>query len=752
MDTKWKNSTLFFLYTLLLVIGLSGPLTLMDQGTRYLHRDYYETQEFRQQLDQFASYLNLFELNSISEQEAKSSITVEEKEIVNYRNQLEPLSDQIYSIRNEYDSLIQEALDGDNDSVADFYTAQRESKLEDLMRLFKDNDYIIALIRKEKEQQLDFYYMHREIYRSEYNHFQEQFDYYFSSSSTGIVHSSLNVPDEHSARNELNGNDYVYATNYTIDIANSMHYTVGGHELLEAFSIPFQGWIAVPEDSQLRVIADRYKLEQWILYTYSLASTALLIVCLIRFKGILSNRAEASRWIAYFNKLPLDARLLFFIATAALTFSLLVNSAGHYPTLFEAPVHYGGKLLIALSIAAIGMALTLLQGQLLVKGLHSWSDVRREWTHSLFMRGCSRMKAGFVQIMNQVKDSFIYKSTGIQLIVIAFILIGLGFIGGWAALTFFRYNDPTMALFTPVLVLVGVAVFLLSVRKFGYLNRVATAADELATGRMPNVLPQSGSGVLASLASNINTLRHGVKTLQNEHAKSEKLKTELITNVSHDLRTPLTSIITYAGLLKSENASMEERTAYVEIINQKSQRLKTMIDDLFEVSSMTSGNATLNLEKLDLVQLMQQALAEYKEEIDSSDTQFRVSLLESPVYAFVDGQKLWRVFDNLIGNMLKYSLSHTRAYIIMQQLENQEAMITFKNVSKYELSDNAEDLFERFKRGDTSRHTEGSGLGLAIAKSIIDLHEGRLTLETDGDLFKASVILKLHDSPTEQAN
>jgi signal transduction histidine kinase len=114
----------------------------------------------------------------------------------------------------------------------------------------------------------------------------------------------------------------------------------------------------------------------------------------------------------------------------------------------------------------------------------------------------------------------------------------------------------------------------------------------------------------------------------------------------------------------------------------------------------------------------------------------------------VDGQKLWRAFDNLIGNMLKYSLSHTRAYISMQLSERQEVTITFKNVSKYEISEIAKELFERFKRGDTSRHTEGSGLGLAIAKSIIHLHEGRLMLETDGDLFKASVILKLQEPAT----
>jgi signal transduction histidine kinase len=161
------------------------------------------------------------------------------------------------------------------------------------------------------------------------------------------------------------------------------------------------------------------------------------------------------------------------------------------------------------------------------------------------------------------------------------------------------------------------------------------------------------------------------------------------------------------------------------------------------VSTLASGNAKLVHAKTDLIQLMQQALAEYKDVMDNTDVQFRVSMPEEPIYVLADGQKLWRAFDNLIGNMVKYSLSHTRAYIAMQMSERQEVMITFKNVSKYEIGDNPDELFERFKRGDTSRHTEGSGLGLAIAKSIVDLHDGQLTLETDGDLFKVSVILPL---------
>jgi signal transduction histidine kinase len=299
-----------------------------------------------------------------------------------------------------------------------------------------------------------------------------------------------------------------------------------------------------------------------------------------------------------------------------------------------------------------------------------------------------------------------------------------------------------IVLYLLILAFIGTPIVMTLVKKIGYFNRIVETTNEIAAGNLGDNLKVTGKTVLAELAGNINVLKQGVKTSQNEQAKSERLKTELITNVSHDLRTPLTSIITYTELLKTQDVSSEERKAYLEIIDRKSKRLKVLIDDLFEVSKMASGNIELTKAKIDLVQLLQQALGEYDDTIKESTLQFRVTKSEQPVYALVDGQKLWRVFDNLIGNILKYSLENSRVYIMISK-DNGQGMITFKNISKYELNDNNDELFERFKRGDRSRHTEGSGLGLAIAKSIVDLHEGRLDIETDGDLFKVCIYLKL---------
>lgn len=218
-----------------------------------------------------------------------------------------------------------------------------------------------------------------------------------------------------------------------------------------------------------------------------------------------------------------------------------------------------------------------------------------------------------------------------------------------------------------------------------------------------------------------------------------KLKvTELITNVSHDLKTPLTSIINYVDLLKKEGLSKEEAQGYVEVLDRKSQRLKMLIDDLFEASKMASGAVELNIEKVDVTALLQQALAELHEKINNSSLTFKLKVPKQKVYANLDGKKTWRVFENLINNILKYSHPKTRVYIDLIETDS-KITITMKNISSYEMDFDKEEIFDRFKRGDKSRNTEGSGLGLSIAKSILELQGGNLSIEIDGDIFKAEM-------------
>jgi len=227
-----------------------------------------------------------------------------------------------------------------------------------------------------------------------------------------------------------------------------------------------------------------------------------------------------------------------------------------------------------------------------------------------------------------------------------------------------------------------------------------------------------------------------------EREKVERLKQQFFVDISHDLKTPLTSIINYVDIIKMKTSSKENIDEYIEILDRKAQRLKTLIEDLFEVSKMTSGSVELNLEKIDIAALLNQAIGEFNDKIESSSLKFKVTIPTEKIYANLDGKKTWRAFENLIGNAIKYSLPNTRVYIDLQAIED-TAILTFKNVASYEMDFNPEEIFERFKRGDKSRNTDGSGLGLAIAKSIIDLQQGTFNIETDGDLFKAIIKFKI---------
>lgn len=740
MDTRWRNRLAVFIYALLFIIGLSGPLTLISMGGNYMHRDYYHSPEFRSQLDQFAHYLNQFELNAISFEDAKARITVSEDEISQYRIGLGTLTDNMTTIKEQYAFRIEEALAADNQEAADFYTAERDRRIEEVTKGFKDDEYVKTVLVKDKEQRIDNYYEDRERYRAEYVNYRKKFDYYFTNSLNGKVFTNLGVLEERSADRMMNVK--LFTTPYTISSDDSFQHWIS--DLFNQSFATYEGRIAVSNTSPIVIEADRYRQVQIVLMVYTLASIAALLVFFYRIKKTKGLPIDQGRWAHYYSKLPIDARGLLLLATGLGAIGLLLTFSYQFHAVFDQPWSNGRKLAIITVIAAVCWALTMVQGQLLAAGRQDPGSFKREWEHALLNMACKSTRLFAAHIIGSVKDAFLIKSIVTQLVILLLVVFGLGAAGN---LMFFgsrmTLEPVSTILYIVLLIFVGLPIILLLINKVAYFNRIVKAADELAAGSLAEELPVKGKTALTGLAANINVLKSGVKTLQNEQARSERLKTELITNVSHDLRTPLTSIITYTGLLKAEDVSSEERLAYIDIIDKKSMRLKVLIDDLFEVSKMASGNVELTLARADLVQLLQQALAEYDNAIEGSTVQFRVTTPEMPVYACVDGQKLWRMFDNLIGNMMKYSLDHSRAYITISIEDHKQVLVTFKNVSKYEYSENGEELLERFKRGDTSRHTEGSGLGLAIAKSIVDLHDGRMSIETDGDLFKVIVALKV---------
>lgn len=250
------------------------------------------------------------------------------------------------------------------------------------------------------------------------------------------------------------------------------------------------------------------------------------------------------------------------------------------------------------------------------------------------------------------------------------------------------------------------------------------------------------TGVLKELAIYINDIAGGFSNAIKESLKSERLKTELITNVSHDIKTPLTSIINYVDLLKQENIQNEKAKEYIEVLDNKSQRLKKLIEDLVEASKASSGNIKINKEVLNVKELLNQVTGEFEDKFNSRGLNIISKLPEKTVYIKADSRYLYRVLENIYSNVAKYAEENTRVYIDCILEEENTVAIYVKNISKDELNISADELMQRFVRGDKSRNTEGSGLGLSIAKSLTELQDGTFNIYLDGDLFKVAIKFK----------
>ena len=271
------------------------------------------------------------------------------------------------------------------------------------------------------------------------------------------------------------------------------------------------------------------------------------------------------------------------------------------------------------------------------------------------------------------------------------------------------------------------------------LNKIKRGSQLIAAGDFESKLDTAHlRWDIKTHAETLNNIQNGMALAVEDRLKSERLKTELITNVSHDIKTPLTSIVNYVDLLKKENIEDETIQGYIEILDRQSSRLKKLTEDLVEASKASTGNVALSLARTNVIELLNQSIGEYAERFAECELESVISIPPGDLYITADGRFLWRVFDNLLGNVCKYSQPGTRVYISVAQAEA-KAVITLKNISRYSLNVTSDELIERFVRGDSARTTEGSGLGLSIAKSLTELQHGVFELSVDGDLFKVTI-------------
>ena len=456
-----------------------------------------------------------------------------------------------------------------------------------------------------------------------------------------------------------------------------------------------------------------------------LAAIILVIPIYRNFKKIKNTQLNIPpqyKWIEdKYLDLPIEFKGLIFLVTVYILQNMNLTTYYRY---YENLLSYGFKLILQVIILLSILYFFFLQLKGIIHRIKNPELFKQEWYKGFYMSN-----------IDDWSKLPIYRNTFIRITVYSCI------IGIWGIIWGFCFHDYG-AFLVITFISVILALILLSIikKRTKGIQAIADTLSKMANNEITSEIYVKGNGLIANIAKDVNAVREGFAISNQKQSNSERLKTELITNVSHDLRTPLTSVLNYVDLAKRSDITEEERQEYLQIIDNKSKRLKVLIDDLFEASKMASGAVELNKEQVDLVALMYQALAEYEDRFEDQKLIVRTKTSNPHMYAYCDGRKMYRVFENLFSNVIKYAQPATRVYLEMTY-EGSEIIITLKNISNYELGFDVSELAERFKRGDSSRHTEGSGLGLSIVKSILELHGAAFELSQDGDLFK--VIIKI---------
>ena len=396
---------------------------------------------------------------------------------------------------------------------------------------------------------------------------------------------------------------------------------------------------------------------------------------------------------------------------------------------------------VTLMLLAVVLSLDLFIGLSYVLSMARQIKTGRVFTNTLLYQLGSRIKA-FFRLAFQGK---VFKKWTLLL------LLGYGLVNGLLFMLYATlypgyypgYLNATASLIIVLIIALNAGMLYFAARSLVALPQIMVAVQEISAGHLDYPLDSARMPVsLAAFAENIRSLQGGLQKAVAEAVKGERMKTDLITNVSHDLKTPLTSIINYVDLLRQENLENETAAGYLTVLEEKSARLKQLIEDLVEASKASSGNLAVTGEKVDLQELIIQACGEYQEKIQQAELDLNIKTAGTAVIIWADGKHMWRIAENLLSNVVKYSLPHTRVYVDIGT-DSDYGCFTVKNISSVPLNITPEQLTERFVRGDESRSTEGSGLGLSIAQSLTALQGGKFQLEIDGDLFKVTVAIPL---------
>ena len=431
-----------------------------------------------------------------------------------------------------------------------------------------------------------------------------------------------------------------------------------------------------------------------------------------------------SFWLKLSKFVPLELYILGLICAVVFLMLGVSNSSNSYDFVSSS---YDFVSSFVFSFFGIGFILTVFY--IFNKQINSYDNKLDLLKNSIVYRLFDFSKVFFIRMSKSIRDITISK----RIIGLAIICICINLFLIIIAIS--NYYNPFIPISLSVILTIGYFAYYV-IKKLWYLSCIIDGTEKIKNGDIHHKLNLIGQDNFTTLADNINNIRDGLDKAIDNQLKSERMKSELITNVSHDLKTPLTSIINYVELIKKEeNISPEYLKDYVNVLDSKSKRLKILIEDLFEASKASSGNIELNMEKIDFTQLLRQSIGEMEEKLSEAKLDLKVNVPEDRIYIKADGRRLYRVLENLLCNISKYSLSNTRVYIDIIE-DGTKVKLIMKNISSYELNFEPDEIMERFKRADESRNTEGSGLGLAIARDLVNLQGGNLLIDIDGDLFK----------------
>jgi len=645
---------------------------------------------------------------------------------------------------NDYTKLF---LDLDGKKKEDIYNKKvEEFKLEKENRLkeaeenirekAKDMNVAEAEIKKqieeakkiimEEDNSVDDYFKYVREFTNNILYDNENIQFFFKDSSgakiTNIEDSNIEkqIEEKEFANNEQYY--YMYFANSKVneDGKNYSEELSSIYDLLKYSSEDLIRFYRIPKElKQGDLLYDAFKerKEASSILNRKIAITAILGVFILVFAFIIYKRRK-NNYTNYIEdlliKIPIDIRAIIFLYSLNILNSLIFNVIPYYGN----NSYSNGVILRAYILIIIDYYF--------LKDLILILENKRKKGKVLTLKI-------YKYLSKIIKDSEFIKTNKFKFISIIF-LSALALFCLWLeSFVFLSYEFMVFSRAYICIYLIFTSI--LSVMIFREITILESQTLRIAKGNYKVDLKADKILVLKNIENNLITIEDGLKEALGKAITSEKMKSELITNVSHDLKTPLTSIINYIGFLKEENITDEKRSKYLEVLDMKSKRLKILIEDLFEASKAVSGNMTFEKEDLNIVSLLRQVIGELEEKITQANLDIITKWPEDKAIVYIDGRKTFRVYENLVNNIIKYSMKNSRVYIDVINSEN-EVKVIMKNISAYQIDFTSEEIIERFKRGDKSRSTEGSGLGLSIAKSIVELQGGNFDIEIDGDLFK----------------